>query len=874
MWRLGRGQNDFDAEVEAHLQLEADRLRAEGATEEEARAAARRAFGNVTRARERFFERGRWGWWDQLSRDVRFGLRTLRSNPGFTAIAVLTLALGIGANSTIFSWINATLLDPVPGATGTDRIVSVTRGGTVDAAGEFSYPDYVDLRDRSRSFSGLIAFDTRPVDLTGTGKPLRVWGTVASANYFDVLGVHLLLGRGFTAAEGLKPEGAPVVVLGYPLWQTRFGGDPSIIGRTININRHPFTVIGVAPAAFQGSLTGLRTDLWVPLMMERELVSSADRLHDRGSNWLMSQGRLAPGVSPEQARQELNLLMQQLVQQFPDAHFGHDDVGVYPLWRAPDGANAYFYTLLPMLMALAGLVLLLACANVANLLLVRSVSRRREIAIRLSMGAGRWQVVRQLLVESTLLALAGGGLAIVLVRWSAGTFQSFIPATSFPVSLNFHPDRTVLLVTLGIALVTVLVFGLVPALRSSSIAPAAVLKEEVGSTSGGRHALRLTAGLVVAQLALSLLLLVTAGLFIRGFRKAQGFDPGFNPSHVLVASYDLYSAGYDRANGLAFDRQLLDRLRTLPGVESATLADAVPLGFVRNSEMVKFEGYAPRPHEAMDVRSATVGPDYLRTMQIPLLEGRGLTPEDGDTAQRVAIVNHALAERYWPHQDALGRRVWAEGQWFTVVGVARDSDYDQLGERPQPFLYLPMLQDYWTTAIVQIRVKGAPMSYASALAKAVHDLNADLPLYDVAPLASFTEASSARQRIAGTFVGVFGLLALVLATIGIYGVVAYRTRQRRHEIGIRIALGAGRRDVLRLVLGQGLRLTMTGLGAGLLLALGAARLLRGELFGVSPGDPVTFVSVAALLSAVALVACVVPAYRATKVDAPTTLRHE
>ncbi|HUI40416.1 MAG TPA: ABC transporter permease [Terriglobia bacterium] len=869
-----RRQTDFNAEVEAHLKLEADRLRTEGMSEEEARAAARRAFGNVAQVQEHFYESGRWVWWDHLRQDVRFGLRTLRKNPGFTTIAVITLALGIGANTTIFSWINSTLLDPIPGATRTREVVSVARGGTVDDAGEFSYPDYIDLRDGSRSFSGLAAFAIRPMNLTGTGKPVRVWGTVASANYFDVLGVRPYLGRGFVPAEGLKPEGAPVVVLSYALWERRYGADPAVIGRSISIDQHPFTVIGVAPRDFQGSLTGLRFDLWVPVAMERDVISNEDRLHERGNNWLMSQGRLAPGVSPEQARQELNLLMQHLVEKFPNDHFGHNNVEIYPLWRAPDGANAYFYTLLPMLMALAGMVLLLACANVANLLLVRSVARRREIAIRLSIGAGRAQVVRQLLVESLLLALSGGWLAVLITEWSAGTFSGFIPPSNFPVALNVNPDRRVLLATLAIALVTGFIFGLLPALRSSGIAPATVLKEEAGSTSGGRRKARLTGALVVAQIALSLLLLVTAGLFIRGFRKAQRFDPGFNPGHVLVASYDLFPSGYDRAKGLEFERQLLAKIRDLPGVQSVTLAAAVPLGYERDTEMVKLEGYAPQLREAMDIRSNTVGPDYLRTLQIPLVEGRDFTPEDTDGAQRVAIVNEALVARYWPHQDALGKRVWAEDHWSTIVGVARNSNYDRLNERPQAFMYLPMLQDYWTSAILETRVAGDPMAFASTLEKSVHELNADMPLYNVAPLDDYIQAASTRLRIAGTFVGAFGILALILATVGIYGVVAYSTRQRTHEIGIRVALGARRRDVLGLVLSHGLRLTLTGLGVGLVLAFGATRLLRSELFGVAPTDALTYSLVAIVLGGVALAACYIPARRAMRVDATVALRCE
>ena len=809
-----------------------------------------------------------------LVQDLRYGLRVLVKNPGFTVLVVLTLALGIGANTTIFSWINSTLLNPIPGATNTSRLVSLTRGGTVEDPGEFSYPDYTDLRDGNRSFSALMAFAIRPVDLTGSGKPERLWGTIVSANYFDVLGVRPILGRGFLAAEEQKPGGAAVVVLSYGLWRTHFAGDRHIVGKTISINQHPFTVVGVTSPAFQGSLTGLRSDLWVPLTMQQQVVSASDRLHDRGSNWLMMQGRLAPRISTEKAQQEMNLLMQRIVEQFPDSHFGHNEIGLYPLWRAPDGANAYFYILLPMLLAIAGAVLLLACANVANLLLVRSVSRRTEIAIRVSMGASRWRVMRQLLVESLLLALAGGSGAMLLTSWTVGVFAEFIPPTDFPVSLDVRLDRTVLLVTLILSVLSGLFFGLLPALRSASLAPAAVLKEDTARASGGRRKVRLTTTLAVVQLALSLLLLTSAGLFIRGFRRAQRFDPGFKPDHVLVASFDLFPAGYTQAQGLEFDRQLFSKLNALRGVRSASLADDVPLGFTRNTEMIKLEGYVAEPRETMDVRSATVGPDYLRTMDIPLLAGREFTPQDTRDTQQVAVVNQALVDRYWPHQDAVGRRLWAEGRWFTVIGVARNSNYDRLNEAPMPFLYLPLFQVYYQHPTIHARVWGDPLAAASAVEKAVHELNADLPVFDVDSLGSRIQVASANQRIAGTFVGAFGMLALTLATVGIYGVIAYTTRQRAHEIGIRVALGAKRRDILRLVLGQGLRMTLAGLAFGLLISLILTPFLRSQLFGVTTTDALTYGSVAVLLVAVALAACYIPARRAAKVEPMAALRYE
>jgi predicted permease len=809
-----------------------------------------------------------------LVQELRYGLRMLAKSPGFTTLVVLTLALGIGANTTIFSWINSTLLNPIPGATDTSRMVSLTRGGTVEDPGEFSYPDYRDLRDGNRSFSGLTAFAIRPVDLTGSGRPERLWGAIVSANYFDVLGVRPILGRGFLAAEEQKPGGAPVVVLSYGLWQTHFAGDRHIVGKTISINQHPFTVVGVTSLAFQGSLTGLRLNLWVPLMMQQQIISSSDRLHDRGSNWLMMQGRLAPQISAEKARQEMNLLMQRLVKQFPDSHFGHDEVGLYPLWRAPDGANAYFYILLPMLLAIAGVVLLLACANVANLLLVRSVSRRTEIAIRVSMGASRWRVMRQLLVESLLLALAGGGGAVLLTSWTAGTFAQFIPPTDFPVALEVRLDRTVLLLTLIISMLSGLFFGLLPALRSASLAPAAVLREDTARASGGRRKVRLTTTLAVAQLALSLLLLASAGLFIRGFRSAQRFNPGFKPDHVLVASFDLFPAGYTPAQGLEFDRQLLVKLDALPGVRSASLADDVPLGFTRNTEMIKLEGYVAEPREAMDVRDAIVGPDYLRTMGIPLLAGREFTPRDTRDTQQVAVVNQALADRYWPHQDAIGKRLWAEARWFTIIGVARNSNYDRLNEAPMPFLYLPLFQVYYPHPTIHARVWGDPLAVAPTVEKAVHELNADLPLFDVDSLESRLQVASANQRIAGTFVGAFGLLALILATVGIYGVIAYTARQRTHEIGIRVALGAERQDILRLVLGQGLRMTVAGLAFGLAASVMLTPFLRSQLFGVTTTDGLTYGSVTVLLCVVTFAACYIPARRAAKVDPMVALRHE
>jgi len=809
-----------------------------------------------------------------LLQDVKYGLRMLKRNPGFTLLAVLTLALGIGANSTIFSWINSTLLNPIPGASHAGELVSLARGGTIRNPVSFSYLDYLDLRDRNHSFSGLIASDIRPMDLTGAGPPERVWATLATANYFEVLGVRPILGRGFLPEEGRKPGGAPVVVISYRLWQSHYAADRNAIGRRMDINHHPFTIVGVAPAVFRGCQTGLVSDLWIPIAMEQELIPGGDRLHRRSSDWLEVLGRLKPDVSSQQAQQEMNLLMQRIIEQFPDSHQGRNEVTLYPLWRAPHGANAYFYILLPMLMAIAGVVLLLASANVANLLLVRSIARRREVAIRLSVGASRSRLLRQFLVESLLLALVGGGMALLLTGWTAGSFAQFIPPTNLPVALNVRVDHSVFLVTLAISVLTGVVFGVLPAVRSSRLSPVTVLKEDSGTVSAGIEKARLASALVVSQIALSLLLLISAGLFIRGFRKAQQVDPGFNPSHVLVASLDLFPTGYTRGQGREFDRQLLARLNALPGVESATLADWMPLGLVTDSQTIQVEGYVPQRQESMDIREADVGPNYFHTLQIPLIAGRDFTAEDTDSSQPVVIVNQTMADRYWHGQNAIGKRLEADGEWSTVVGVAPTCVYDRLGETPQPFFYFPLSQNYSYSVIIHARVQGDPLAFAPAVAKVVHELNADLPLFLVASLSSTVELATTNQRIAVTFVGAFGLLALILAAVGIYGVIAYTTRQRTHEIGVRMAMGAERSDVYRLVLGQGLRLTLAGLAIGLGASLVLTRFLRGILFGVTTTDALTFAGVSGLLCLVSLAACYIPARRAATLQPTSALRYE
>jgi predicted permease len=809
-----------------------------------------------------------------LCQDVRYAIRQIFRYPGFTATVILTLALGISANSTIFSWIRSTLLQPIPAATDTGRLVSVMRGErSTSPSPPLSYPDLQDLRQRTRSLSGLLGYHHDWMMMNGKGEPERVYGTIATSNYFDLLGVRPILGRTFRPDEEQAPGGVPIAVISYALWQTHFAGDAGIVGKAVEINRHPFTVIGVAPLGFLGCMTGIRTDIWFPLSND-PVLEQTTRMQYRGSAWLNVLGRLRPGVDRPEAEAELDRVMQQLVAEYPADHRGPNAITLYPLWRSPFGANVYLYATLPILLALAAAVLLLACANVATLLLVRSVGRRRELAIRLSLGASHWRIMRQLLLESLLLAIAGGLLALLLTFWSAGTFAHFIPPSNNPIVLNGHVDGVVVLASFFMSILTGVLFGIIPAIRTSSLAPAEVLKQEAGSVSVGISKSRLSSALVVAQIAMSLVLLLCAGLFLQTLRNTERADPGFSPDHVLLASIDLGPTGYSRDASRQFQLELVRKVEALPGVQSAALADWTPLSFNRRTMNVYPEGYIPQLNESMETPRTSISPNYFSTMRIPMLSGRPFGSLDTETSQPVVIVDEVMASRYWPDKDPLGRRLRVGDRWFTVVGVARNSRHENVNEAPEPMVYLPLSQFPETQTFIHVKTTVDPQTLAPAVAATVHSLNPGLPVFDVMTLQSSIRLASIFARIGGVFVGAFGLIALALAAVGIYGVVAYTTRQRTHEIGIRIALGASQTEVLRMVIGQGLRLMAAGLAIGWAVALPLTRLLRGSLYGVSAMDPLTLAAVSIVLALVTVAACLVPARRAIHIDPMVAVRYE
>jgi predicted permease len=808
-----------------------------------------------------------------LMQDVRYGLRMLRRAPGMTLLAVLTLGLGIGANTTVFNWMKAVLFQPLPGVERQGELLGVFRTTSNFANGSFSYPDYLDTRARTKTLEGLAAENQTTFSLAREGHADLVFAEIVSENFFDVLHVRQQLGRGFTAEEG-KPGAPRVVVLSDSMWKRRFAADPEIIGKEILLNGSKFNIVGVALPGFAGGEPALRFDLWVPMVVNEELSGDGARLKRRGNHWFSTLGRRLPGVSESQVNAELAKLAADMAGEFPENNRGAT-MQAYPLWKLPRGAANVLGPVLMILMGLAALVLLIACANVANVLLSRALGRRREMAIRLSLGASRMRIVRQLLVEGALLSLAGGILAVAVAYSTGGLLVALVPPTGLPISMVTGIDWKLLAFTLAVAMGSAMVFGLAPALQASRAEPVSALKEEAGSVIGGRRGwLRST--LVVVQVALSLIMLVAAGLFSRSLSKAQEYEPGFNPRNVVLASASLFPNRYNPQAGRDFYRQALGKLESLPGVKSATLIRRVPLGFGGTSSSdVVVEGYTPATRDE-EVWGYTnwCGPRFAETLQIPLLAGRDFTTEDRTGKPGVMIVNHAMSAKYWKDGNPIGKRVQFGGDWLTVVGVIENFKMTGLNEKPSPTYYLAADQYYRGDFTFLVRTEGAAQAAAGSVRETLQSLDSELAIFNLTTLEESIGAATFQQKLGGTLLGAFGVLALLLAAVGIFGVMAYSVSQRTHEIGVRMALGATRTDVFRLVLKQGMLMLGIGVLVGTAGAAAAAQGLKSLLFGVSPMDPVTFGTVPLVLAFVALVACLVPAMRATRVDPIVALRYE
>ncbi|MES1240375.1 MAG: ABC transporter permease [Acidobacteriota bacterium] len=808
--------------------------------------------------------------------DLRLALRLLAKSPGFALVAILTLAVGLGANTTVLSWVRGILVEPLPGVPDQERVRVLWGKSRSGDDRSMSVPDLRSLADDPalRDVIQVTGFDLMTVSLASGDRPEKVWGSIVTGNHFDVLGVPAALGRTFSKEEDGAPGAHPVVVLSHDFWTGRFGADRGIVGRMILLNRHPFTVIGVAAPDFRGPMTGLRSDLYVPLAMQETVVPGGSRLEERGSHWMQALARLRPGVTPERAQAALDSLAANLGKEYPDTNDGLRFV-LFPFWNAPSGPSRFLMPVLAVLAAMAALVLLLACANVANLLLVRALGRRREIAVRSAIGAGRARLVRQLLTESLLLAVPAGVLGTVLALGGVRLLTAFVPPLDAPVIPFFGLDSQVLVLTAVLTVLTGLLFGLAPALQTSPRRIAPVLRDESSSTLGGRKG-RARSALVVAQIALSCLLLVAAGLFVRSLRKGGEIDPGFRTRNALLASVDLFPNGYDEARGRVFYREALRRLAALPGVESASVATYLPLDLGGSSSTnVEIDGYVPQPKEEVVVEYNVVGPDYFRTLGIPLVAGRDFGLQDDETAGCTVAVNEAMVHRYWKVErtgDALGGRVKVSGRDCIVTAVVKDGKYHQLGESPLPFFFQSILHRYQSGAVIHVRTAGDPLALVPALRGEMREMDPYLPLSAVKSLREHLKISVFAQRLAASFLGAFGLLALVLATVGLYSVIRYAVSQRTREMGVRAALGAQAGDITRLVVKEGMVLAGAGLGLGLLASVGITRFLESLLLGVSATDPAVFVSVAALLAAVCAAACWLPARQAAAVDPMVALR--
>jgi predicted permease len=805
-----------------------------------------------------------------LLQDARFAMRQLRKNLGFTLTATAMMAVAICANSTVFSWIDGTMLRPIPGARDTGRLVSLQRGEpNISPTPPLSYPDYRDLRDQNHSFDGMLAYHHDWLTLTDGEQPERIYLANVSSNFFSVLGVRPLLGRFFLPEEETRPDAVPLIVLSYSLWQTRFAGDPAIVGKTLHLARHPVTVIGVAPEGFIGSMPGIRQDVWIPL---NPIGTSAWRMVHRDSAWLNVLGRLRPGVTRESANQDLETIMRRIVAAYPNDHLGVNTITLDPMWRSPFGANGYMALTLPFLLGIAGVVLVLTCANVATLILVRFVSRRHELAIRQSLGANRVQLVRQMFIEGFLLAGGAGALALLLTSWTSKSFALFIPPSANPIVLNGVVDYKVVAGVVVLAMVASILCGAFPAWQSSRVPAVEALKEESATVSGGSRNRRLLSGLVVGQIALSCALLVSSTLLLRTLRNLSTADPGFQQDHVLTASVGLNMAGYSDDESRVIRHKILERVSALPGVTSASLTDWVPMSFTRKTADVYPEGYAPRPHETLEERRVEVSPGYFETLGIPIVKGRAFTAADDEKSPRVVIVDQTAAARYWPGQDPLGKKLMIWGRPNVVVGVAKNTKHAFFSELPEPIIYRSYFQSADNETMIQIKAAGNPADKAAAVERVIHEIDASIPVFDVRPLRESTQMANIFAVMQSTFAAMFAVIALFLAVTGIYGVIAYRTQLRTHEIGIRVALGASRADVLRLVLRQGAWITAAGLALGLMLSMAGTRFMAGLLFGVGANDPLTLLAVAAVLGAMSLLACYLPAHRAARTNPVSAIR--
>jgi len=818
---------------------------------------------------------------ETLLQDIRYGLRMLRKSPGFTAIAVFTLALGIGANTTIFSMVNSFLLRPlpVPDPGQITALSQVEKDGSNNSA--FSIAEYRDVRNQTADvFSNLLAYQFGMDGLNAYGRTDRILTNYVSGNFFSTLGIKPALGRFILPSEGEVIGADPVMVLTYSYWQTRFGGDPEIVGKKVSLNGCPVTIVGVAPQGFDGINSIVSFQAYLPLGMAVIEGNPRDFMTNREIRNVFLYGRLRPGMTLKQAQASLDVVAQRLARQYPDVDKDRS-LRIFPELRSrpsPDPSNTMLLVS-GLFLGLAAMVLLLACGNVANILLVRATVRAREMAVRAALGAARVRLIRQLVTESVVLALAGGGVGMLIGLWGSSFLSSIRLHIDVPVRLNFSFDWRLFAFAFAIALATGVIVGFVPAIRASRQNLGVVLHEAGRGLVSGRH--RLRDGLVIIQVGGSLMLLIIAMLFMRSLGKAQRSNLGFEPSGIINFSMDPMEIGYSEEQGRAFYQNLLTRVRSVPGVKSATTASTVPMGYIGANDTPEIDGYQPPPGEPKPIINYNaVSSDYLPTMKIPLVRGRTIKESDNETAPFVAVVNQAMANRFWPNQDPIGRhfKLGSDPQHVVeVIGIIQDSHFQNIAGNIAPYFLVPLAQHYQSNSLATLQIRGsiAPEALVPQVESLIESLAPSMPVFDVQTMTQALDTVNGLLlfQIGAGLAASLGLLGLILAVVGVYGVISYSASQRTHEIGVRMAIGAQPFDILKMVFRQGLLIVCIGLILGMGAAFASARVLESFLT-VSATDPLTYLSVAAALTFVALCACYIPARRATKVDPMNALRYE
>jgi predicted permease len=804
--------------------------------------------------------------------DVRYAARSLAIRPWVTIAAAISLALGMGAAAIIFSWVHGVLWHPLPGVIRQSELFAVGGQSSTGGSNSYSYPDYVDLRDGAQSLSALVACNAIGLSLgPSDGRPAeQIFGSLVTANYFEVLGVAPAMGRVFSRAEAETPNGPAVVVISHRLWQRRFDGAPSAVGSTLVINNRQFEIIGVAPEQFWGTLVGADLEVWLPIA-QQATISTTDLLNSRAVRWLQLHARLKPGVTPAQAQADLDRLIERLASTYPEVYQNRRAL-VLPLWLTPWGAPALMRGILMVLSVAVSFVLLLTAANVANLLVARALDRRREMAMRLALGASRGRLIRQMLIESLMLGLLGGLGATFVASWSAPLLSVLSPPAGFAIRFNVHLDVTVLVFVICVAVVTGILAGVAFAVHGSRADAAVVLREQAQSLAGGHSGTRLRRTLVAAEVAIATIVLIAATMSLKSIQRAERINPGFNADGVFLAGYDLRSVSYSTERGRLFHARLLERLRAMPGVQGVTVARSVPLGLdgFANTQ-VTVEGYAAAPAEDRHVRMNTVGPEYFRQMQIPLRGGRDFTDRDNESAPLVAIVNETMAARYWKG-DPVGSRFSVGDEVLQVIGVAADSKIINVSEEPRPFYYRPVLQQYRPDMVLHVRASDP--SLPTQVRDAVHELEPNLPVLRLYTLRTHMRTSMFPQLMARTLLTGLAFLSIILVLVGLCSVIAYAVSQRRRELAIRLAFGATHGQVVSLVIREGALVVGVGVTLGFAIAVALGRYASPLLLGMPAFDALAFGGASALLIVLAMGSALLPALRARRVEPIVALRHQ